>query len=41
MNLNVQQTYLGWRALGHAPSCARPTWTKWTAARHDDEDGKA
>ncbi|MCX4787663.1 hypothetical protein OG369_16160 [Streptomyces sp. NBC_01221] len=27
MNLDVQDTYLGWRELGHGPDCPRPSWT--------------
>lgn len=27
MNLSVQETYLGWHRLAHAPDCARPSWT--------------
>ncbi|MFL4905596.1 hypothetical protein ACJ6WF_21100 [Streptomyces sp. MMS24-I2-30] len=27
MNLDIQETYLGWTELQHAEGCARPTWT--------------
>ncbi|MFI6528771.1 hypothetical protein [Streptomyces uncialis] len=27
MNLSVQDTYLGWRELGHEQGCVRPSWT--------------